>query len=236
MIETKKIIDFEDPEDVRKYLESYRAILCEDLPDKVLMSFVGVLYEAKGKENIGNRIIAIDYLGFTGYGREELERIASSEEEDTGLRRLARDWLKNKEGKMSRYLCLYEINNMFGKLNDIICSLPFVEGVVVYVSNGSHINEPRTVFLTNLQRANLGFNLGSFRILNFHKPCNSLGDIYLTYKGDEVKAEGYKTDPLIDRNAGCGIRVSKSLAEHLSLKVGSRVEISRLPREKRFYV
>ncbi|MEK6933864.1 MAG: hypothetical protein AABW75_03240 [Nanoarchaeota archaeon] len=233
MIETKRIIDFEDTEDVKKYLESYRAILCGDLPDKVLMSFVGVLYESRGEDNVVNRKTAIDYLGFTGFGREELERVAESDE-DERLRKIALKWLSNREKMMISYLCINEETNRFGRADEIIHD-PFMEGVVVSVIGKGHMNELSRVYLTRAQRLNLGFDLRIFKI-NFQGLSNNSDKIYLTYKGSESRAECSKTNSRIDCYRGCEIKISKSLANKLSLRVGSRVELSKLSKDERFYV
>ncbi|MBI2632098.1 hypothetical protein HYW75_03780 [Candidatus Pacearchaeota archaeon] len=235
MTTTKTTIDFDNPQEVSKYLDIYKNLLSEDLPDYILMTFVGVLYEARGRENLDNRRKSIDYLGFTGFGREELERIAKNSEEVRSLRKLANDWLRNREGKMMGYLCLSDQNNEFGRKNGVLQDHN-VEGVVISFIGKGHLNEIKTVYLTKVQRLNLGYNVNEFRPRGYDERWSSLGEIYLTSRGTELRAECCKTDHLIDGFYGCGIVVSKSLAQELSLKVGSRVELSKKPWNERFYV
>ncbi len=230
---TKKVIDFENPLGIKEYLFRYRNLLCEDLPNHVLMSFVGVLYESRGKENVVNRKTAIDYIGFTGFGREELECAAESDEDDC-LRKIALRWLSNRERMMISYLCINEETNRFGRADEIIYD-PFMEGVVVSVIGKGHMNESWRVYLTRAQRLNLGFDLKIFKI-NFQGLSNNSDKIYLTHKGSESRAECSMTNSRIDCYRGCGIRISKSLADKLSLRVGSRVELSKLSKDRRFYV
>lgn len=230
-----KVVDYENPSDVKRYLDRYSTQLWEDLPDHVLMTFVGVLYEAKGRENLNNRRIAIDYLGFTGFGAEELERIAKNTEEDKGLRRLANDWLRNCEVKMTGYLCVNEEKNEFGRKNDVIKDFS-VEGVIVSFVGKGYLNEIRTIYLTKVQRMNLGYNADEFRPKVFDERWDSLGDIYLTSRGREIKAVCSKTDSRVDSFCGCGIRVSTSVAQELSLKIGNKVELSTRSRDKWFGV
>ncbi len=226
-----ELFDYENSGQVGEYLNRFRSLLGEDLDKSVSMSFLAVALEAKGEKNVGNRVRALDYLGMSGFDGNELVEIKDRDESEI-VRTRAYYWTKNRTKQMMECLALNNNGNEFGSIPSRLNNILYL-GVIADILNKGHDSELERALLTFNQRMNLKIDRRRF---NLHSDQSNYGDVWVSSKGNEVKADSGSVGKLFDDYIGPGVFVSKPLADRLSLRIGSKIEISSISPERRFWV
>jgi|SRR3989344_6573904 len=219
-------LDYASPQKVAVYLKKYERCL-DVLSPATVLSFYVIARDASKPEQFVNRLRAIDYLGFIGEYTEELRALAKYES-DTQICRHAERWISEREMQMVAYLDAVEEPNMFGRMPASFFDSS-AQGVVTALPNTGLAKRFPLVFLSFSQRVDLHISNAE---VSFFEPQVQISRIAVNEKFS-VPVSSFPD--VLDQRTGCGIRVSAPLAERLSLKIGSRVELQGIQKEE-FYV